>query len=959
MKKQLHSLSALCMALWLSLSLWVPAAADGGDYRDLGTLRVSINGAVYESPVLRDSQDHFYLPAGAVRETLGTGFRETAVNGHAWVDVTEQTDSCVYDEALGALYLWNSPAAIIQDFLYGQLGTPSDETVTYAEFFRMLDTAVSLADSTKLSGWREKYPAARVSNEEMNRLGGTALLLLLATDLGGGYAEFNGDWHPINDRIGDAVWEEMNRAYTEKLQTLLPSLYNDGNGPVPFLYTPYPKAGLGGFAEAEYVYDGNWDVFGVAYRYCIGRLSLYNGAPLLDYDEAANSMRFGDPLTRREAVAALSRFLDSDESAPHLLGGTLSLADPDNRDILYHCDSNILTPELLQWAESHMPALPDQWHGGVLSPQEDYESRSIDVQRAELTVRKLSEYGFNCCRFMLTYQTLFDKDVTTVRLSELRKLDQVVAAALRYNIHLNLVTFSMPGRWSNHSADYVTSGEFDLFVNETRQAQAQAVWELLAERYRDVPASALSFQPLWEVLNRNLSTGCKAPDYGPENVAPVYRALADTIHAISPNRLVIYEPTATNIAEDTQNESAHIQTAMEKDPHGPVQLLTNFCSIAYVYAEMPPTNIGADIDNHTHAMFKPPYPVTVYAVQPEVTPSTPLLLRNVPAGTEVTIYLGVSINGATVTFSADGTVLDQKSLESAVANPGAPLSGLYPYATSDCSLTVTVPDDTETLSVSLENVGDPVFRWCGIRWCGIRIRLPEKYAQERWWFPSPYDDFTGGGSGEVQPPSLRSTSEILISPMGGDDGSIPITLHPESLSYTTECIADSANCDTALHWGEVISAFAPGSATRIERAAFSIGTDYASALAYYGDVLDMCDEYGLGWFTNDTAFNELFRSWVGPDDTNYAGAHFTPCAGGSVLKDLLALYQSHMPLDGTFGLSEVYPPEGSQVLLATYTPEGRLLRVETYPGAAWPAAAEANQRAFLVDAAFRPLEPTR
>lgn len=949
--KAARALASLALCLSLGLGLCGRAAAAG--YQDLGTLRVSVNGEIYGAQALRGDGGDIYLPA-SVGNALGRTLPTISYDGQVWANVSE-TDSCVYDEALSSLYIWDGlPAqAPTADKLYPALGDVSDGPITYREFFQMLDAAAEIAAGSVPSGWAVQFSGARNSDREMNRLGGCLAILYLAAALGGEYSEFNADWGPVNDRIGDGVWEETDAVYWSEDRPEMREFF-------PNYYDGYGGTGLGGFQEAEYIYEKTtdengqerwiWNVFGVAYRYCIGRASLISGNTLYDYDTKANSLHFDRPLTKRDAAAALTRLIDSVPGSPNTPATKVGLNDPEARQ----ADASILTPELLDWAKNQ--ALPERWNGGVLSPNQDYESRSIDVQRAELTARKLSEYGFNCLRYMLTYQTLFDTRVTTVNLSELRKLDQVVAAALRYNLHLNLVTFSMPGRWSDHTADFQTGGEFDLFTNADRQTEALAVWALLAERYRDVPAAALSFQPLWEVMNQNLSTGCPVEPYTTQDAAPVYAELAKTIHAIDPDRLVIYEPTADNREDQTREEAAPFQEAMEGNKTGgPVQLLTNFCATAYVYAEMPPVGTGADIDNHTHSMFKPEYPVTVYEAQTEIRPGTPLLIKSLPAGTTVTVFLERNDPGA-VTITADGNQLLTEPLEEGDYSAGlSPLSGLYPYAESGKSIAVTLSQETAELSIAFESESENGF----LRWSGIRVDLPEEYARERWWFPSDYDAFLE--SGETGPhlvPELRQTSRILISPVGGRP-SAPITVDAENLSYSTDYVADRAGRETVFRWGETVSGFAPGSATRVERAAFSIGTHYSSALAYYGDVLDMCDAYGLGWFTNDTAFNELFQSRVeeDPASTRYVGGAYTPCADGSVLRELLQLYQDHMPEGKALPPTEQYPPAGSQVFLAAYSPQGQMLSIEEGDPAQWPPSQSGtNRRAFLTDRDFRPLE---
>ena len=71
---------------------------------------------------------------------------------------------------------------------------------------------------------------------------------------------------------------------------------------------------------------------------------------------------------------------------------------------------------------------------------------------SEEEMKQAANWGFNSVRVMLTYRTFFDEDANTVDLNKLKQLDKLVAAAMRYNLHLNLVTMTVPGRWRVNSA---------------------------------------------------------------------------------------------------------------------------------------------------------------------------------------------------------------------------------------------------------------------------------------------------------------------------------------------------------------------------------------------------------------------------------------------------------------------------------------------------------------------------
>lgn len=661
MKKRLLSLAIIICMVCAHGPIQVFAQ---GSYEDLGTLRVTFNGEVYTARGWLDAAGHVYLPGTAVEQLLGRKATGVFLDGGKYVDITSITDSCVYDETLNALYIWDDLPAepTISTTSYPEFGIPSDTPITYQEFFTMLDTAVELADPTKVDAWKTRLIAARQSQQVMTRIEGMYALLYAAVTLGGEYSEFNTDWTPLNDKIGDACWEEIASIYA----------HHDPHALIPNTY-PYD---LGGFVEADYVYDG-WDMEGVAYRYSFGRCSTITGQTLFDYDPVQNSMRLADDFTKREAITALSRFLDS---APEKVTEYMV---PWNDPQVTEYNASCLTAELLAVAEK-MPGLTAEtlslWNGAVVGG--DYEQTQIDVVKFSLDARKLSEYGFNCIRYMLPYELLFDREVEEANLLNLQKLDALIAWAARYRIHLNLITMTVPGRWTMTDHDTYTSyGEFDLFTNQERQEEARRMWSLLAERYQDVPSSVLSFQPIWECSNGNLSTGLPFTPYTFEDVAAEYADLTQTIRAHDPDRFILYEPTASNEWEVTIREATAVKAAMDQFDN--VQMLTNFCEMPYVYAEMTAVE-GENIDDNNHSMFKPSYPVTYYGVQNHVFSQAPLtLLGGIPAGSRIDFYVSQVQGDGMLTITADDETLYNEIIIDAVYETDSPLSGYYLYAKSE------------------------------------------------------------------------------------------------------------------------------------------------------------------------------------------------------------------------------------------------------------------------------------
>ncbi|MEA5013120.1 MAG: cellulase family glycosylhydrolase [Candidatus Limiplasma sp.] len=824
------------------------------------TARVVVNGTVHTFTGYEKGGDYYFTQADIETALGGANFTGAKTHGKDGVDYYALQDTAVnagydftHDEVLTADYIWTYPQEEMAGAGDDEMdraaalgivqGKEDTAAVTYAEFFSMLDRVVELADADKLSAWQAMFPQARKSDEEMTRFEGMMAALKCAVALGDDYAEFNADWLRLNNIIGEKVWDEIDRI------------------PEPFRLIPndYPFVG-GGFKKDQTVYD--WDDCGVAYRYAFGRISLLSGKTLFDYNEAENSMLPDKPLTYHDAALAAVRLRES----AALASSFIPLSDP--RAVAY--DKSIITDALLERATA-LPALSKEdipvFKGLIFGG--NYETTSMPVSGAEL--RTVANWGFHSARVMLTFQTLFDMDVQSVVEVKLKQLDKLVAAAISNNLHLNIVTFSMPGRWvTTDSSSFTSVGEFDLFINSKRQEEANAIWALLAQRYQDIPSAVLSFSPLWEAQNPSLSTGLPCEPYTAADVAGVYDQLIGTIRQYDPDRMILYEPTPANGAQEIIRDSKVIQSMLE-NKYPDVLMMLNFCDGPFVYACMTAQE-GEHIDNNNHSMFIPDYPVKIYAAQRHIRKGKPLeMTGELAAGTQIDIYLREVKGKGTFEILADGKKLYSERLSSKQYEVGYPLSGYYPFAKSDKQITVLLESDADKLEIRYSG------SW--FDWCGINVTLPEKYAVERWWFPTDYDAMLEGT--QHQNPYLKKTSTVMLSPNSEDAGR-KITIDPE-VTYTSEAVWEQSTKETIDAWAKEIADFAPNAVVRFENANFG-GCTQQAALRYYDDLLSALDQYGFGWLSND--YINIVNNGGG-----YVGATMAPYGNGSINVELLKLLQ--------------------------------------------------------------------
>ncbi|MHB8128457.1 MAG: glycoside hydrolase family 5 protein [Mobilitalea sp.] len=838
--------------------------------------RITVDGTVYQTKTYISQKNEVYVTSSAAKKLLGKKPSDTVkINGKEYASLSKYAKQCKvafyeYDKVMKAFYIWtknnnNDNYSDENRIKYYALGTPSERQITYKEFFKLLDKTIKIADSKKLTKWKSMLKEGRTSGRKMTRVEGMMAILYAAATLGADYSEFNIDWSRINNEIGERCWDEI-----EQIQ-------NTSN-PYQYLKNSYPYD-LGGFKKSEFVYDG-WDLVSVAYRYSFGRSSLLNQKTLFDYDAAKKTMHLGSYMTYSDALNALSRFLDSVErKATEKQYSSLS----DQQAVSY--DPSIITSDLLEQAKN-MPKIKDgdvsDWCGFILNGA-SYENREIDANQFDNDAKYMSEWGFSCVRYMITYQSIFDKRVTKVDETKLKKLDRLVASAIKYNIHLNLVTFTIPGRWSDTDQNtYTSTGEFDLFTNKDRQKEAYAVWDLLAKRYQNIPSSVLSFCPLWEAQNYNLSTGLQVEAYSPGQVATVYEKLVSTIKKYGNDRLVIYEPTANNDVASIVREAKASHDAIQGS-YPNVQMITNFCEGSYVYAEM--TAVGGEhIDNNNHSMFKPGYPTTIHAAkycfrQNEYMEFNGSLVK----GTTLKLYLSKVEGNGRFRVTGDGKELYSEQLSTKNYKTGSPLSRNYPYAKSDKWISITLVEKVDNLRI--EYSGD---YW---EWSGIEVTLPKEYEIKRWWNTSGYDLFLEGKKETLSAisPKLKATSNIIISPNSSDSGE-KITIHSD-ISFTSNAVIAQSNKGTINQWGDEIAKFASSSLVRCEAASFCIGTDLKSALSYYEDFLDMCKKNKLGWLSND--YDAIIANGSEFARFKFGGAKSVPYDDRYLLVELLRLYQKH------------------------------------------------------------------
>ena len=563
-------------------------------------------------------------------------------------------------------------------------------------------------------------------------------------------------------------------------------------------------------------------------------------------------------------------------------------------DSVLTVNSNILIADLLAAAKNAPEVTADNhpvWTGLIFG-YEYSGTLNNEVSRFQRT----ADWGFNSIRLKVDYEVFFSPDATQADVTMLCLLDQYVAAAIQNNLHLNLCFTTLPGRTVILHSDYTSEADLDLFINPEKQEMALQLWQILAERYQDVPSAYLSFTPFWEA-GGNLSTGLPMPEYTFADIGAFAAKACDVIHKADENRLVICEVDGVSNGvpdeEATDNWSEFLNAVGERS-----NVMYDFDYVAgdFVYANMTATE-GQHIDNNNHSFSLIDYPTVWPSLSPYIIDKSAgmedalgawpiewdaereknLTLEGLlPAGTTLDIYLYGTLGGSIV-IKADDEVIYEEALDNDGYERSELISGHIQFSSTDKKVSVTLERDTDLIEIS--SVGGAFF------WSGMELTLPEEYAQEDWYFTSDYDVFLG--LAEEVGLERRTTSTVLLWPYEEFDRGRHVVIH-DDLSYTTDAVHRQANAGTISAALKAIAEVVPDAIIRYEDATFA-AVKADGMIRYYEDILSAFAENDLSWWSNEW-YGVLGYPWI-----YIAGAEYVPYDGetGQIYIGLLQLLQQY------------------------------------------------------------------
>lgn len=808
----------------------------------LKAIRVVVDGIVHNFDV-QIADGAWYISAQDAQTAFGGTFTDEYVSLDAYAQAADI--HFTQDEVLTAAYFstWEpyAEAASVTGFesYINELNLPLDkleqETISGTEMAELLDCFVAHEAPEQLEAWKTYSANLRSSNESLIRSDALASLFVAVWCIGGSYMEYDSENHSMQMRDAAFHKADDNRNW---------ALFNDSGIPGEF------DVGFGAkdhYGTASCIFN-------------IGTVSPVDGAYPFAFNEQTASFRHDENATYLEAAVAILRVFST-------AGVTVVPIDDPAAVSL----SAVFSEELLVKARASSTvtaANHPQWTGLVMSGEKEYPLNVVSGEIADS-----ANWGFNSARLNLDYEQIFNMDASEVDLSKLQVLDQIVAQAVKYNIHLNVMLTSLPGSWVATVEGFERAYDLDLYLNKGKQTQAKQVLEVLAERYKDISNDYLSFTPIFEPFNKNRSTGAVPPEYTFEDYDTVLGEFLDVIWNKSPDRLIILEPWGLTAEEET----SVTYTAFSAEDN--VMYSFIFCEMPFVYANMT-GEAGRNIDDENRSFYLVDYPTYYYELDnciadPKNTSLRDILFEEIvegvgslrldgclPAGTVVDIYLSQTLGGE-MQFIADGEVIYTEQLGHQIYETSEAPSLFIHYMTSDKKVTVTLTRDTELLEIATPGGA--------VLWNAMDVWLPEEYATERWYYATPYDVWEG--LEEKEGLILKKESRVMIWPNDSSDYADKVnllTIH-DDLTYSTARIKESASKETIDSTAHILSDKRPYSMVRYG-GTFN-GSSWKALSAYYKDVFASLNDNSIGWWFEDWY---SMKSFVADQiaevpETSYAG----------------------------------------------------------------------------------------
>ncbi|MGE5395204.1 MAG: cellulase family glycosylhydrolase [Candidatus Saccharibacteria bacterium] len=149
----------------------------------------------------------------------------------------------------------------------------------------------------------------------------------------------------------------------------------------------------------------------------------------------------------------------------------------------------------------------------------------------ETEFKMIHDLGFNFVRLPLDFRTYTKPgDWNTFYLTKVAEIDKAIQWGEKYGIHVCVNLHRAPGYCVNPTTTLPANQQLNLWTDAVAQDAFVNHWKFFANRYKDIPASRLSFNLVNEPGNVTSDV-----------YVSVMRKAIDAIHQISPERIVFVD----------------------------------------------------------------------------------------------------------------------------------------------------------------------------------------------------------------------------------------------------------------------------------------------------------------------------------------------------------------------------------------------------------------------------------
>jgi len=312
----------------------------------------------------------------------------------------------------------------------------------------------------------------------------------------------------------------------------------------------------------------------------------------------------------------------------------------------------------------------------------------------------ISEFGFNFVRLPVDYRTYTaSSDWLKFSESQLQQIDRAVAWGEKYGIHVCLNLHRAPGYCVNPPGQPLPPPQdASLWTDAAAREAFRAHWAMFAGRYRDVPASALSFNLVNEPANVDGAAYARA-------VEGAIQAIRD----ITPGRIIVSDEV--NFGSAAVEEILKYDVVMSPHFYQPMQIThykAEWVSGADAYPE--PVWPMMPVGSYLYGSYKQPWNTALE------------LSGDFADGTSVTLHVHQVSTRADLRASLDGETVYSKSF---IPGPGeGEWSEVIHYPEWNCYQNIYDRDYTFNLERDGSKLALRVFEGDWLTFSSLTLTLP-------------------------------------------------------------------------------------------------------------------------------------------------------------------------------------------------------------------------------------------